>query len=174
MSAPSYRTVMVRTRKWPDEPHWEFEGVRLGIDGHGHWVGVPLGTLLSRPGMTMTARAPHVVLVPHDGWWVATLYGGHADRPFDIYVDVTTPAVWTDDEVRAVDLDLDVVRDRAGGTWIDDEDEFAEHQVSLAYPEDVIAAARASATSLLEAVRAGEPPFDGTHLGWIERLAART
>lgn len=166
------RSVHVRTRKWPDEPHWEFEGVLLGADAHGRWVGVPAGTLLSRPGRSMPAAAPHVVLVPDDAWWVATLYGDDPARPFDLYVDVTTPAIWSEDEVRAVDLDLDVVRDTRGTVWVDDEDEFAEHQVSLGYPAGVVAAARASADALLAAVRSAAPPFDGSHREWIERLVS--
>ncbi|WP_180935649.1 DUF402 domain-containing protein [Nocardioides ungokensis] len=36
--------------------------------------------------------------------------------------------------LRAVDLDLDVVRGRTGRVWIDDEDEFAEHRVRFGYP----------------------------------------
>ena len=171
MSLPVHRSVRVLTRKWPDEPHWEFDGVRLGTDGHGHWIGVPTGTLLSRPGMTMTAVAPHVVLVPHDGWWLGTLYGHDPERPFDVYVDVTTPASASEDEVRAVDLDLDVIRGTTGRVWIDDEDEFAAHRVSLGYPPDVVAAAVASAEELLAAVRDAKPPFDGTHLAWIARLS---
>lgn len=168
------RTVRVLTRKWPDDPHWEFAAVHLGADAHGRWVGVPTGTLLSRPGMSMTAAASHVVLVPYDDWWLGTLYGHDPERPFDVYVDVTTPAVVGADEIRAVDLDLDVIRGTSGRVWVDDEDEFAAHRVSLGYPPDVVTAAVASAEQLLEAVRDAEPPFDGTHLAWIERLKELT
>jgi len=166
------RTVRVLTRKWPDLPHWEFDAVRLGVDAHGHWVGVPSGTWLSRPDRGFHAWCDHVVLIPHDGWWVATLYGDDDDRPVDVYVDISTPCEWSDDEseVRAVDLDLDVIRDPDGRVWIDDEDEFAEHQVTLAYPQDVIDAARASCEDVLAAVTAGAGPFGGAHRDWIARL----
>lgn len=160
------------TRKWPDEPHWEFDAVRLGVDGLGHWVGVPKGTWLSKPGKGFTAWADHVVLLPHDAWWVATLYGDDLDRPVDYYVDVTTRCVWTEDgsEVRCVDLDLDVIRETDGRTWIDDEDEFAEHQIAFGYPAEVIAGARRGCEEVHAAVQAGAAPFDGTALRWIERL----
>ena len=80
-----------------------------------------------------------MTLVPHDAWWLGTFYGDDANRPFDTYVDVATPAVWHGENlVRAVDLDLDVIRGTTGRVWVDDEDEFAEHRVSLGYPEEVI------------------------------------
>jgi uncharacterized protein len=164
--------IRVLTRKWPDGPHWEFEAIRLGVDALGHWVGLPVGTLMRRPGMHLTAVADHVVLIPHESWWVATFYGDDPGRPFDTYVDITTPARWSDDEaeVRAVDLDLDVIKGTTGRVWVDDEDEFAEHQVSLGYSDDMIAAALASCADVLAAVTNGTRPFDGAHLEWIDRL----
>lgn len=166
------------TRKWPDAPHWEFDAVRLGSDEHGDWVGVPGGTWLSKPDRGFPAWCDHVVLLPRDSWWVATLYGTDpvldAERPVDVYVDITTPSVWSPagDRVSAVDLDLDVIRDPDGRAWVDDEDEFAEHQRLLGYPADVIEAARESCAGVLEAVTARRAPYDGSHLPWLARLRA--
>lgn len=170
MTSP--RIVRVLTRKWPDNPHWEFDAVRLGVDAHGHWVGVPKGTWLSKPDKGFTAWADHVVLLPHDGWWVATIYGTDQDRPVDFYVDMATPWSFSEDEseIRCVDLDLDVIRDTNGRVWIDDEDEFAAHQVAFGYPADVIAAAKASCEEVYESMSAREAPFDGVAARWIEKL----
>lgn len=170
-----HRTVRVLTRKWPDAPHWEFDAVRLGVDAHGHWVGVPKGTWLSKPGKGFTAAADHVVLLPHDDWWVATLYGVDPERPMNTYVDMTTPCVWSEDgsTVTCVDLDLDVVQDVDGETWVDDEDEFAEHQVRYGYPPEVVAGAEASCRAVFAAVTAGTSPFDGIALEWLARLRAK-
>ena len=63
-----HRTVRVRTRKWPDSPHWEFDAVRLGVDALGHWVGVPRGTDV------------HVVSLQESGPFTTTvLHGNFAD-----------------------------------------------------------------------------------------------
>ena len=172
-AAPSPgRTLRVLTRKWPDLPHWEFDAVRLGADAFGHWVGVPAGTWLAKPGAGFHAWCDHVVLLPHDAWWVATIYGDDHDRPVDVYVDITTPCEWADDDswVKAVDLDLDVIKGPTGRVWVDDEDEFAEHQVSLGYPEDVIVRARRSCEEVLAAVTAGADAFSGVHRDWLARL----
>ena len=131
------RPVRVECRKWPDAPHWEFDGVRLGVDGHGTWIGITRGTLLASPVRAFHAAADHVTLVPHDAWWLATFYGDDPRRPFDTYVDIATPAVWHgEDLVRAVDLDLDVIQGTTGRIWVDDEDEFAAHRSRLGYPEE--------------------------------------
>jgi len=167
-----HRTVRVLTRKWPDAPHWEFDAIPLGADAHGHWVGVPRGTWLSKPDKGFTAAADHVVLLPHDDWWVATLYGRDPERPMDVYVDMTTPCVWADDRstVTCVDLDLDVIQGTDGRIWLDDEDEFADHQVRYGYPADVVAGAERSAVEVLAAVTAGSGAFDGTAHDWLARL----
>lgn len=166
------RLVRVLTRKWPDEPHWEYDAVRLGVDAHGQWVGLPLGTWMARPGAAMQAVAPHVVLLPHEGWFVATFYGDEPARPFDTYVDIASPWRWNADEseVRAIDLDLDVIRGTTGRVWVDDEDEFAAHRVSLGYPNDVVEAAVRSCEAVHRAMIDATGPFDGAHLDWLARL----
>ncbi|MFL6155328.1 MAG: DUF402 domain-containing protein [Marmoricola sp.] len=169
------RTVRVLTRKWPDSPHWEFDAIRLGVDAHGQWVGVPKGTWLSRPDKGFTATADHVVLLPHDDWWVATLYGDDVERPMDVYVDMATPCTWSPDEttVTCVDLDLDVIRGVDGEVWVDDEDEFAEHQVLYGYPDEVVAAAENSRDEVLAALTARTGAFDGIAYSWLDRLRTK-
>ena len=93
--------------------------------------------------------------------------------------------------LRAVDLDLDVIRlpdplppveqrpwdvppAGPGETFVDDEDEFAEHQVAYGYPADVVAGAQASCDALVAAVRAGLPPYDGAHERWLAELSRLT
>lgn len=101
------------------------------------------------------------------------MYGADADRPVDLYVDITTPAQWSADgrQVRAVDLDLDVIRDPDGTVRIDDEDEFAEHRIRLGYPTDHVAAANATCANIVTQIKTHQPPFNGEHLAWIKRLA---
>ena len=62
----------------------------------------------------------------------------------------------------------------AGEVFVDDEDEFAEHRVAFGYPDDVVAAAQGTCDELVAAVRAGLPPYDGTHLRWLTRLNGLT
>jgi uncharacterized protein len=171
--------------KWGDRPHWQFAGIHLGADQYGEWLGVPTGTRHHRPGHEFHSRVDTVTLVPGGGWFAATF---HAPGIWcDTYVDITTPGEWHGDVRRMVDLDLDVVRladplpddardaaasegRTAGEIYVDDEDEFAEHQVAFGYPADVIEAAQASCDEVLAAVRAGVAPYDGTHRRWLAEL----
>jgi hypothetical protein len=175
--------------KWGDRPHWQFDGIHLGADQHGEWLGFSAGTHNRRPGYEFHSEVDCVTLVPSSEWYAATF---HAPGIWcDLYIDVTTPAAWDGEVLRAVDLDLDVIRmspepprltgsfpqNMAAGpgeVFVDDEDEFAEHQVAFGYPAHVIEAARASCDELLAAVRAGLAPYDGTHLPWLERLSRLT
>jgi hypothetical protein len=69
-----------------------------------------------------------------------------------------------------VDLDLDVIRYRNGKVLLDDEDEFAEHQVTLGYPEDVIEKALATAKWLMDAVEQRREPFGAAGRPWLDLL----
>lgn len=160
--------------KWRHHPHWQFDGILLGSDEHGDWLGFPAGSSMSRPGATYVAPVDQVCLVPGAGddalrGWVATF---HAPRgPVHTYVDMTTPPTWHrtehGPEVHAVDLDLDVVRGTTGRVWVDDEDEFARHRVELDYPEDVVALSVATAERIHEAVMERVAPFDGSAERWL-------
>jgi hypothetical protein len=161
--------------KWHGRPHWEYDAVLLGSDEHGDWLGVPGGTHMSRPGAEYVAPVAQVVLVPPPGpdderGWLATFHapGG----PVQVYVDMTTPAAWDGPVLRAVDLDLDVVRGATGRVWVDDEDEFARHRVELGYPDEVARLAMTTCDRVQADVTAARAPYDGTAGAWLARLAA--
>ena len=69
------------------------------------------------------------------------------------YVNIATPATWDDGTLRFVDLDLDVIwRADSGEVILDDEDEFALHQVRFGYPSDLIEQARRSGEEVRELI----------------------
>ena len=106
--------------------------------------------------------------------WLARFH--RAPGPTWVYVDMTTPPRWDGDAVRAVDLDLDVIRMRNGWVVVDDEDEVAEHQVELGYPPETVALAEASRDRVHQAILDEHPPYDGSHLRWqrvLDDLTAR-
>ncbi len=161
--------VRIVTTKWGGRPHWEFDGLFLGGDRHGAWVGFRAGTRFARPDADFVADHDHVTLVPADGDFLATFWpdGGRVE----VYVDVTGPSSWDESVLRAVDLDLDVVRFPGGRVEVDDEDEFAQHRVALGYPPELVAAAEATCAAVLAGVRRGEPPFDAaTPAAWLTTL----
>ncbi len=169
--------VRIEMTKWGDRPHWHIPGRWLGSDEHGDWVGIPAGTRMVRPGLEVVSRNNQVGLVPPAGavdserGWVATFHGPGSRLGLSVYVDITTPPVWDGPVLRAVDLDLDVVRETEGRIYVDDEDEFAEHQVSFGYPPEVVALAEASRDRVQAAILEQHPPYDGSHERWQHALA---
>ena len=169
--------VRIEMTKWGDRPHWEFDGVLLGSDEHGDWIGIPAGSHMARPGLELRSEWDQAGLVPADGpdaerAWLATF---HAEgNPVRTYVDITTPPRWDGAVVRAVDLDLDIVRTTdERGTYVDDEDEFAEHQQLYGYPPELVELAERSRDRVHRAVLREQPPFDGTAESWLARVAER-
>ena len=109
--------------------------------------------------------------------WLATFHapGGQpwpvlGNSPVEVYVDMTTVPVWDGATLRAVDLDLDVVRGRTGRVWIDDEDEFAEHRIAYDYPLHVVDLAMTTCDEIEAAVRERRAPFDGSSDRWLAQV----
>jgi protein associated with RNAse G/E len=164
------QAVRVEFTKWDGREHWVYDGVYLGEDEHGEWIGHPAGTLMSRPGRSFTDTTDWLTLVPSDHRpWLATY--NTLQHHLRIYIDLTTPAVWDGATLHTVDMDLDVVVRRDGqAPYIDDQDEFAEHQLTFGYPAEVVALTERTAHQLLTAVNAGDPPFDATADHWLAEL----
>ncbi|MEJ7689284.1 MAG: DUF402 domain-containing protein [Nocardioidaceae bacterium] len=167
--------VQVVFTKWGGGQHWESVGRVLGTDACGTWVGADRGRRFRRPGHDLVIPYSTVMLVPADAGYVAA-FNERLDGPdlagCSTYVDITTVPQWRDDVVTMVDLDLDVVQRWDGDVSVHDEDEFAEHQIALGYPPELVVAAERSCAEVVAALRAGRPPFDGRAATWLERLHA--
>lgn len=167
-------TVHIDFRKWPDSLHWQFSMNRLGEDAHGTWLWAPAG-IAARRGHEEPIRFDRLsAKVVSDGWWTAIWSVDEGDLTrWRVYVDIIAPAEWHGETVRMVDLDLDVYRTPDGRVRLLDEDEFAEHQVSLAYPLELVENARRAAGEVLAMVREGVEPFGRTGLRWLEAAVER-
>lgn len=141
----------------------------LGEDEWGIWLVMPED---ARRWKGEVERSPvhsaGVFCVPHDGWWVLYFNGGNTNLSH--FIDVATPAVWSDGRVETIDLDLDVIIHQDGTVEIEDEDEFALHQVELGYPDELIVRAREETDRLFAAVSRREEPFFDGAASWLERI----
>ena len=166
--------VLVEMQKWGGGPHWRYQCLYLGADDHGWWLGIPAGTHMSRPGAVYVNPVPQVCLAPYGAGWLATWHAPGGE--ISVYVDMATPALWTPTEgaawvLRAVDLDLDVVRGLDGEVWVDDEEEFAQHRRELGYPAEIVALATSSCERVRGLVQTGAAPFDETTPAlWLARM----
>ena len=163
----STRDVEWDGRKWPDRLHWQFKMTRLGEDAHGSWFAVPAGAVVRRGHEPARQLADGFVsLVPREAWWEAEFYASHPQ--WQVYVNIGTPCERLDGRIRQIDLDLDVVRTWDGKIEILDEDEFADHQVELSYPPELIDGARAATAEVAEMLARRIEPFDRADERWLE------
>jgi hypothetical protein len=159
--------VEVHYTKWGGIDHWHFIMHRLGEDQFGWWFFGRQGIRIQRGDEPpVTQLHDFVLLVPVVGNWTACF---NAENEMEIYADVTTRPVVTSDQVTAVDLDLDVVRYRDGRVAVLDEDEFADHQVRLAYPAELIAGAQATCDELVSGVSQHTEPFGQAGPTWLAK-----
>lgn len=174
--------VAVQYLKHPGTLHWRHDPmIVLGEDEHGIWLGGDERTFLRKGNVEhptdrteagFHADHPLVQLVVPDAWWTFIFNG--PDRPagrITHYVDIVTPPTFHDGEVRWTDLDLDVVRRADGTTYVDDEDEFLTHLVTLDYPPMWVDRARSEAARIFLAIERGDEPFGDACLRWWDRLA---
>lgn len=151
------RNVRVVYRKYDEKLHWHQWMRYLGEDEYGAWLGAPPNSVAQRGDEPEVVQSQAVVMLfPRDKWFTAAF--NDEPRWTEIYCDITTPVEFGEDVFTMIDLDLDVIRRRDGTTvLVDDEDEFAEHQVKYGYPADVIKTAQDTCDWLVRAVVTEEP-----------------
>lgn len=176
LDLPPGTPVRQEYTKYDGSPHWTFDTVLIGQDGHGCWLGGRPGDVFRRPGRRIEATAHYVTCIPQDDWYVATFNDEGADLTAQIYIDLCTPAQWLPAgragepvTLRSADLDLDVVRRFSGLCLIEDEDEFAEHQLGFGYPPELVQTVRRTADTLLADVVAGHEPYGRVGFDWLRR-----
>ncbi len=162
------RDVRVVYRKFDESLHWHQWMEFLGEDEFGVWLGGRVGAVSQRGHeLKLTAEEAHVQLFPRERWFTAIF--NDAPRMTEIYCDITTPVEFSDDRVTMIDLDLDVIKRRDGTVLVDDEDEFAEHQVKYGYPAAIIEQAQASCDWLVKAV-ANDEPFTSVYKTYLDMV----
>ena len=148
--------ILIDFRKYPDSKHWRYEFLWLAEDAFGTWLWSPAGTPAQRGDEPpITFETLNVMLVSRE-WWAAMW---PASGEPEVYVDMIAPAVWSEGRVTMIDLDLDVLRRRSGEIHIDDEDEFATHQVALAYASELIEGALAACERVRAMLTREDEPF---------------
>lgn len=147
------------------------DGVYLGSDRWGDWVGQPDGWRNVRPGLEFLADGPNVTLIPPTGDYAMTVHG--SPRRVRIYIDIAWDIRWEQRQPTGIDMDLDVVKAIDGrGLFIDDRDEWDEHRVAYGYPLELVDRLDALAIDLERRVAAAQAPFDdATPDAWLARLA---
>lgn len=165
------RQVTVQFLKNPDIGHWGFEAYWLGEDEWGDWIAVPRGSKRWKGDASVRpTQSDAVFCAPRDQWWHLHYNGPTTD--FACFVDIVTPPVWVgENRYEMVDLDLDVVIAQDGNVMVEDEDEFAVHQVQYGYTREMIRRAEHETRRIVAELESHREPFFDVAAGWLERLS---
>jgi protein associated with RNAse G/E len=158
--------LRILSTKFDGSPHYEYWG-RL-IDQHAGVIRVitDAGTPTRSYRGEGLMRSRMTQLFFTDRWYnVFHNYEPVGRLGMHWYANVGTPARIEGDTLHWVDLDLDLMHTQVRGLFVDDEDEFAEHQVLMSYPPEVVSRVLEARDELLEAAWSGSFPFDrASHL----------
>ena len=166
------RRVTVQFLKNPDHLHWGFDTWYLGEDEWGDWMAAPKGTVRwkGRESFSPT-RQDAVFCAPRDQWWHLH-YEGPGAREYISFIDIVSPIRWiSENRYEMIDLDLDVALHQDGTIEIQDEDEFAVHQVKYGYNSEMIEGAIAETSRIVTALKNREEPFFDVAQGWLDQSA---
>ena len=155
------RPVHVVSTKYDGSPHWEFDSFFVMEDG-------PLLVATNFAGQVLHNKAgewPTPFDVRNHFWQDRWYNIMRCDKPKAggleyYYCNVTTPTLYDGENVRYVDLDLDVRVHADGRIELLDEDEFVENSERMGYPPEVIDQARHAADELIELATARRFPFE--------------
>lgn len=86
------------------------------------------------------------------------------------YCNICLPTERTVSGLLFVDLDLDLIRNKACEWTVVDKDEFMIHQQLYHYPADIIEGAEQMLHRLQDKIQRQVFPFDGFLTGWFDRL----
>lgn len=170
MTILQLKPVVFNWRKWDSSPHWTHHAFFLGEDEHGLWFGQRAGVESSRPGMAYVTETDTLMLVSHDGNWVAKFFPDGRDDGLLLYVDLAYDMQWDSEksQVTGIDMDLDVIKTDGGkNIWVEDVQEFHENKVLYNYPEWIISKTWDKAFEIEEKVISPSPLFGGYEKKWF-------
>ena len=158
---PAPKIIRVIGTKYDGSPRDEWPAQLVEERGTHLRVHVPAGIeAIVRGHRRQVSEDSGDCLFWTDRWYNVWLF----DRTEGVlfYANVAMPCRFDGSVLRWVDLDIDIVLCDDGSIVVKDEDEFEEHILLLAYPEDIIERALAARDELLCLAHAGEFPFNQT------------
>lgn len=147
--------------KYNGAVHIEWDTRVLRSDRHQTICYSPPGTeVIHHTRRTRFHPDYHALNILPVGQWYNFSLGFHPDGSLrHVYCNVAMPFQQAATGLSYVDLDLDVLQRAGERVRLEDEDEFADHAMTMAYPQDVIVHARQAADYLLELGTSSVAPF---------------
>lgn len=162
----------LRFEKWDKSTLRQFSTAVLGVDKYGIWVTTDADSVVTWPDGSK-GRLPNVGLtfVPTGSeWWTVTwAAAANGEMSRSVYGNISLPPAFERQQVRLVDLDLDVVGSPDGKLTVVDWEDFASNSAAMSYPDEVRDGAVQAANRLLDALTEGIEPYCSVADLWFRR-----
>lgn len=155
------KVIKIKALKFPDIPHYEWEGVLLQ---HTHEYVV----VWCKPGRKLIHHTKNKVFTINNSsieyfslkeWYTAAMEI-EDDKVISTYCNVAIPAIFKDNQITFVDLDLDYIQERNKEWTVVDEEEFEVNSVKYGYSTELKREAENALDRLMEEVNRGRFPFN--------------
>lgn len=160
-------------RKWDGSPHWIQPAIYLGEDDFGDWFYQKPGAINSRPGKSVEQVTEVVMFVPRSKGYVARFFTTAREDGRNLFIDLVHDVYWSKNTrtITAIDMDLDIVRDRSG-VWVDDRNDFDHNRIMMKYPAVLVNEIENNVSNILDMLELPLEPFGNRSIYWFNRAHA--
>ena len=159
--------IRVHSTKFNGSKHYRFAAGVVDASADCIRVYFPPGTTLDSYRGRLTSISHNLRLYWPDRYWNLSVRWRPDGSLEDYYVNIATPASWSDQQIDWVDLDLDLILSPdAAEPLLDDEDEFERHRVAWNYPADLVRTCHDTVDKVRRLMAERAWPFDGSLAAW--------
>lgn len=154
------KVVKISALKYPNIPHYEWEGELLHAP--------EFLLVLCKPGRKLIHHTKNNVFTINNTsleyfslkeWFTAAIEVENG-KVISTYCNVAMPSVFSNGHIRFIDLDLDYIQDENKEWTLVDENEFEENSIIYDYPIELKKQTIYALKRLKEQVRQGKFPFN--------------
>ncbi|AZU64559.1 hypothetical protein CHR53_26865 [Neobacillus mesonae] len=163
-------TLTIKALKFPDIPHYEWEGTILQKTPDYIIVHCKYGRKLVHHTKKKVFTIPNTSIeyFSFKEWFTAALEVEDSALVSG-YCNVAMPSVLKNNELQFVDLDLDYIKKRNQDWEVVDEDEFESNSLKYQYPPELKQEALLALERLQDFVKSGRFPFNQEIVSLLKR-----
>jgi hypothetical protein len=165
-------TITIKSYKYPNVPHIEFEGKLLEETAHYWLVFAPSSNELKHYINQQTYQSDHDSLhffSKYHGYTVS-IYIDDDMRPISMFCNISTPCTNVDDAITYIDIDMDYVKSNEGLWFLKNHENYVRNSKKYHYPIQLTNFAAVSLQELKTNITNGVFPFGVKQFDTIKHL----
>jgi len=155
------KLIKIKALKYPNIPHYEWEGLLLRCTQEYVIVGCKPGRKLIHhtKNKVFTMNNTSIEYFSLKDWFTAAMEIEDG-KVVSTYCNVAKPSIFRNEQISFVDLDLDYIQNRNKKWFVVDEDEFETNSVKYGYSAELMREAKNALERLIKKINQGEFPFN--------------